>query len=860
MNMKKIGLMLLLTSATLSTIAQKPANRPKADTTKGTPSTANLPGGSAERKTGPKAFKDVITDKAVSQKGLFTVHKVEDKYYFEIADSVMNREIMAVTRFVKVPNNRGGGRATYGGELTNEQTIEFERGPSNNVFMRVITLVNVADTSNAIYQAVSNSNLNAIAAAFPIAAFGKDSSSVVIDVTDYFKGDNQVVSISPGAKRAFNLSSIAADRSYISSITSFPINTEIRTVKTFNSSPSFGGLTTTPTSSVPAANAAGAVTIELNTSMILMPRTPMAIRYWDRRVGFFPENFTSYTDDQQKVDDKTFAVRWRLEPKDEDVEKWKRGELVEPKKPIIYYIDPATPARWRPYLIQGINDWQAAFEKAGFKNAIMGKEWPKNEPTMSMEDARFSVVRYFASEVENAYGPNVHDPRSGEILESHIGWYHNVMKLVHDWYMIQTAAVDPNARKMKFDDSLMGQLIRFVSSHEVGHTIGLLHNMGSSSKTPVEMLRNKEWVEANGHTGSIMDYARFNYVAQPGDNISEKGLFPRIGDYDKWAIRWGYGYIPGNTEQEQKNNSNKLVIEALSKNPRTYFGTYELGNRNDPRNQSEDLGDNAIKASEYGVKNLQYILNRLPDWTKEEVDLNINLTDMYTQLVNQFRRYMGHVTANVGGVTETIKTSVQGEPVFEITPRAKQREAVAFLHRQLFLTPKWLINKDIWNKLNNPGDDADPVLSAQEATLSSLIGTERLNRLQVSAERFGADKSYSAIELLSDVQNGLFNELKSKQPIDFYRRSIQKSYVDKLSNMLNPASAGSFTIFIGGPRASGLSASELRRSDVPSIARAQLMQLKTEVTSAIAGTTDKMSKIHLIDLQNRIKDALDPKS
>ncbi|HEX6916087.1 MAG TPA: DUF5117 domain-containing protein, partial [Chitinophagaceae bacterium] len=440
--MKKL-VVLLVMGASLGVAAQRPPGTPT------TPGTTPSPNGAtpAGRTTGPKPYKDVITDKAITSKGLFTVHKVEDKYYFEIADSLMYREIMAVTRFVKVPANSGVGRATYGGELTNRQTVTFERGPSNIVFMRVITLINAADSTNQISQAVSNSNLNPIAAAFPIAALGKDSASVVIDVTDFFKGDNQVVSLNPMGKRSFNLAGLAADRSYIESINTYPINTEIRTVKTFTSAPSMGGASPFPTSSVPAANAAGAVTFELNTSMIILPRIPMDRRYWDRRVGYFPDQFIKYSDEQQKVDEETFAVRWRLEPKDEDIEKWKRGELVEPKKQIVYYIDPATPKKWIPYLIKGINDWQVAFEAAGFRNAIVGKEWP-NDPGMSTEDARFSVLRYFASDVTNAYGPNVHDPRSGEILESHIGWYHNVMKLVHDWYMIQTAAVNPRARKM----------------------------------------------------------------------------------------------------------------------------------------------------------------------------------------------------------------------------------------------------------------------------------------------------------------------------------------------------------------------------------------------------------------------------
>ncbi len=857
--MKRIVLLLMVTGISLGVMAQRKPTTPPRPAQTPPATTPQAPAGLfIGQKPGPKSYKEVITDKAVTQKGLFTVHKVEDKYYFEIADSVMNREIMAVTRFVRVPANRGG-RSTYGGELTNQQTISFERGPSNNVFMRVITLVNVADTSQAIYKAVTNSNLNAIAAAFPVAAYGKDSATVVIDVTDFFKGDNQVVSVNPNAKRSFNLSALASDRSYIQNISSFPLNIEIRTVKTFSSSPSpFGILSTVPSANIPAANAAGAVTIELNTSMIMLPRVPMARRYWDRRVGFFPEDFTSFSDNQQRVENNTFAVRWRMEPKDEDVEKWKRGELVEPKKPIVYYIDPATPKKWRSYLIAGVNDWQVAFEKAGFKNAIMAKEWPAKDSAMSMEDARYSVIRYFASDVENAYGPNVHDPRSGEILESHIGWYHNVMKLVHDWFMIQTAAVNPRARKMKFDDSLMGQLIRFVSSHEVGHTLGLLHNMGNSSQTPVEKLRDKAWVEANGHTASIMDYARFNYVAQPEDHISETGLFPRIGDYDKWAIRWGYGYIPGNTEESQKSESNKLIIKTLKENPRTYFGTYELGNPNDPRNQSEDLGDNAMKASSYGIKNLKFIVKNLSDWTKEDVDQNQNIDEMYTQLVGQFRRYMGHVTANVGGVYETIKTSAQAEPVYEVTPKARQREAVTFLQTQLFQTPQWLLDKNILNRIKNPGEN-DRIANAQESTLNSLIGADRLNRLQQSTERYGATKAYSAVELMDDVQKGLFSELKTKKPIESYRRRLQKSYVDKLADFINPAPSTGFIISFGRT-GSSLSPVDISRTDIPSIARAQLMQLKTQIAASITATTDKMSKIHLIDLQQRIKEALNPKS
>lgn len=812
----------------------------------------------------PRPYREVITDKALSKKGMFTVHKVDDRYYFEMPDTLLGREILAVTRYIKVPAN-SGGRGAYGGEIANQQSLVFEKGPSNNVFLRVVTLVNTADPKDEIYKAVSNSNLNAITAAFPIAALSKDSTGVVIEVTDFFRGDNQVVSISSGVKRSLGLVQIAPERSYIQKIAAFPVNIEVRSVKTFSANPGGAGpgILSIPGqgASVPAASAAGAVTLELNTSLLLLPKTPMQPRIADKRVGFFTEEFALFSDDQQKVETKEFAVHWRLEPRDEEVEKWKKGELVEPKKPIVYYIDPATPKQWRKYLILGVNDWQKAFEKAGFKNAIMAREWPENDTTMSMEDARYSVIRYFASSTENAYGPNVHDPRSGEILESHIGWYHNVMKLVHDWYMIQTAAVDPRARKMKFDDELMGDLIRFVSSHEVGHTLGLRHNMGSSSKTPVAKLRDKAWVEANGHTASIMDYARFNYVAQPEDNIGKEGLYPRIGDYDQWATKWGYGYIPGVTEAEQKKNSSKLITETLKANPRTWFGTYEGGNLSDPRSQSEDLSDNAVVASDYGVKNLQRILVKLPEWTREDADLNDNMEEMYGQLLGQFRRYVGHVLRNVGGVYETFKTAEQDEPVYEVTPKPMQKAALDFLNRQLFQTPKWLIDKKIWDKINPPGT-TDPVAAAQEAALAGLLSADRMNRMQYSADRFGTEKAYSALDMVSELQNDLFSELKSNKAIDSYRRMLQKSYVDKLDNLINPQPAGTNITFIilgGGrpnPYASGLN----NRSDVYSIARAQLVQLRAQVGAAAAGAPDRMSRIHLQDLADKIKKALDPKS
>ena len=473
--------------------------------------------------TKSRPYERIIGKDAISKNGLFKVHQVADNYYFEIADSLLNREILVVTRFIKTPAAAGN----YGGEEIGDKTIIFEKGPLNKIFLRIATFVSTANENDAIAKAVNNSNVTPILEAFDIKARNEDTQSSVIDVTKFINSENPLLALSNGQKDAYKLSSLEKDKSYIKKINSFPINTEIRTVKTYKAKAS----ATKGKKSLPAAALSGFVTLEINNSFILLPKNPMKKRFYDPRVGYFASSYLEYGDDQQQVEENVYIHRWRLEPRLEDVEKWKRGELVEPAKPIVFYLDPATPKKWRSFLIQGINDWQKAFEQAGFKNAIVGKEWPENDENMSLEDARFSVLRYFASPAKNAYGPNITDPRSGEILESHIGWYHNLMTLLHNWYMIQAGAVDSRAQKMHFDEELMGQLVRFVCAHEVGHTLGLRHNMAASYATTVDHLRDAAWLRKNGHTSSIMDYARFNYVAQPEDSIP-----PRRSYAQDWRL------------------------------------------------------------------------------------------------------------------------------------------------------------------------------------------------------------------------------------------------------------------------------------------------------------------------------------
>jgi hypothetical protein len=811
----------------------------------------------------PKPYDEVITARAKTKVGLFTVHKIEDKVYFEISDTILGRDIMVLSRLSKAGADMRlpGSFQGYAGDELNNSVVRFERGPNNRIFMRDLSYSErSSDTSMPMYKAVMNSNIQPIALSLDVKAYHTDSvsgaKSVVVDMTDVINGDNDIFFFGP-RKAAFRIGTYQNDKSYLQDVKTFPINTEIQTVKTYTRAAATQGFGAQPAQGARAeAAATGSFTVEINTSMVLLPVKPMQPRYFDPRVGYFTSGYTDFDANPQGVKAIEMVARWRLEPKDEDIEKYKRGELVEPKKPIIIYIDPATPPKWVPYLIAGINDWQAAFEKAGFKNAIIGKKAPTyaEDPTWSLEDARHSAVVYKPSSVANASGPHTSDPRSGEIIETHINWYHNVMKLVHDWYFIQTAAVDPKARKMEFDDELMGQLIRFVSSHEIGHTLGLRHNYGSSSGTPVEKLRDKAWVEANGHTASIMDYARFNYVAQPEDNISEKGLFPRIGDYDKWAIEWGYRWFPeAKSAADEKPILNKMTVEKL-KNKRNWFGTES--DPDDPRAQNEDLGDNAMKASEYGIMNLKRILANLNEWTKEDNEGYEDLTNMYGQLTAQFGRYIGHVSKNIGGRYENLKTIEQAGPVYQPVPAATQKEAMAFLNKQVFATPTWVLDKKILELI---GTAPTTVVSSLQATaLARLLNPATMNKLTMAEEQ--DPQAYSLLAYFSDLNKGIWGELETKQKIDVYRRNLQKTYIEKMDDILHPPApaAGATAAIVPqrGQRNAGIT--NFATSDVMSVVKAQLSMLRSNIKAALPSETDPMTKYHLQDLVDRIDESLKP--
>lgn len=844
LNMKKLSVCVVVAVAAMMTTsveAQRrlpgtpPVVQPgNADTTKPKPP--------APKPNQPKPYKEVVTDKAITANGFFKVHKVDDRYLVEIPDSLLNRDVLVVNRISKAAADNRVSMMGYGGDQIGKNVIRFSIGPSNKVFLSGVSFQEMAtdSTDDGMYRSLRNSNLFPLEASFDIKAFSPGNKSVVFDITDYINGDNDILFFDSRVKKTLQLNQLLADRSYIMDLKAFPMNVEIRTMKTYMK-------VTPPSPMNPMSGASTPITYELNSSLVLLPKEPMKPRYFDPRVGYFATGYMDFDANPQGVKRITMATRWRLEPKDEDIEKYKRGELVEPKKPIVYYIDPATPKKWVPYLIQGVNDWQAAFEKAGFKNAVMAKEAPVNDTTWSLDDARNSAIVYKPSSIPNASGPHVNDPRSGEILESHINWYHNVMELLRNWYLIQASPNDARARKMEFDDKLMGELIRFVSSHEVGHTLGLRHNFGSSATTPVENLRNKKWLEENGHTASIMDYARFNYVAQPEDNVGDKGIFPAIGAYDKWAIEWGYRWLPEfKTAKEETAYLNKLVIDRLSKNPQLIFGTES--DPFDPRNQSEDLGDNAMKASAYGIKNLKRIMPNILEWTKVPNEGYENASTIYKELTGQFNRYMGHVSKYVGGIETTPSVVEQGKDVIVFTSKARQKEAVQFLHDQLFTTPKWMLDNKIYAVTGQGG--AETISRLQYNSLNRILSSSTLSRL-TRGEEYDPKAAYSATEFLSDLSKGIWSELRTNQSIDIYRRNLQKMYAEKLISIINPDKPAQ--------PAQGFNTNDDKMNDNLSLLKGHARTLMNQIRAAIPAAKDTNTKLHLEDVADRLKLALNPK-
>jgi len=766
-----------------------------------------------EKENKEKSYDEIINDDFITDEGLFKVHQNNQKVYYEIPSSLLDKEMLMVTRIAKTANGIG-----YGGQKINSQVLRWQK-KYDKILLRVVSYENIANDSLPIYESVKNSNFEPILSSFNIEAYNPSDSSILINVTDLFTTDVKALGFPQFRRKNLKITSLDKKRSFIESAKSFPKNIEVRNVLTY--------ISTQP----PSQRNSQTISLEVNNSMILLPENKMQPRYLDRRVGYFSQSQTDYGLDEQKAKSTSYIRRWKLVPK--DIEAYNRGELVEPIKPIVYYIDPATPVKWREYLKQGVEDWQVAFEAAGFKNAILCKFPPSKEedPDWSPEDVRYSVIRYYASDIQNAYGPHTADPRTGEILESDIGWYHNVMNLLRNWYLIQTSAVNEQSRGVKFEDEVMGQLIRFVSAHEVGHTIGLPHNMGSSFAYSVDSLRSPSFTSSHGVAPSIMDYARFNYVAQPGDGV--KNFYPMVGEYDIWSVKWGYSYFNNLDPKSEKETLNKWIKDKSS-NYDYWFG---YSNGIDPRSQTESIGSDNMDASYYGILNLKRIVPNLIDWTYEEGKNYDDLKELYLNVFSQFRRYIGHVSTNVGGIYEDLKSNDQKGKVYSHVSKTTQRKAIKFLNDHVFISLDWLIEQNVLDKIENIGA-LERVRSSQNYALSRLFDYSRLARM-LENQAINGNDAYSINDMIEDLNLSLWGNMSDTSPIKFYRRNLQKTYINKLLDIMkNDKTQSSYYKRFG-------TNIDFKSSDIRSIVLGEIISLDKKIKIKIKKKNDDSSINHL---------------
>ncbi len=804
-------------------------------------------GGAAQAAPNPQPFERVITKEAKSKKGLFTVYQIGERFFYEIPKKELGKQYLWNTQIAKTTVGAG-----YGGGQVTEKVVEWEMR-NNRVYLRDVDFSVNADPSSPIALAVKAANNDTIVMSFNVAAY--HDGDPVIDVSRLYNTDVSEFS----ARQHIGATGFDASRSFIDHIAAYPDNIEAEITATYTGGGAgrgaaaggrggggIGGGTMRGTSA----------TIVLHHSMVRLPEKPMMPRLFDERVGYFTTRHQDFTADEYRSRSVQYIARWRLEKKDPN------AAVSDPVKPIVYYLDAATPKKWVPWLKKGIEDWNEAFAQAGFSHAIIGKEAPtaEQDPDFSPEDVRYSVIRWLPSTTENASGPHISDPRTGEILNADIQFYNDVMTLARDWYFVQVGPLDPRAQKLPLPDDLMGRLLEYVVCHEVGHTLGFQHNMKASSMYPADKIRDKDWVHKMGHTPSIMDYSRFNYVAQPEDGIAVEDLVPRIGPYDIWATKWGYTPIAGATAPKDEKATLDKWAREQDNTPWLRFSTANSAG-SDPGEETEAVGDaDSVKSTAMGMKNLQRVSKMLMSATAwKEGETYEDLSEVYGRVLSQWQLEMNHVAQVVGGLNSQEKVVGQEGRVFTLVPKLRQEEAVKFLVDNAFSTPGWLIDPEILRRIEANGA-LSRIRNAQNSVLNQLLNDQRFARL-IEQQTLDGTAAYTAAELLSSVRRGVWKELDSPTvKIDAYRRNLQNAYLELVNTKLNgsTAAAGAAAAGGGGGRG-GRGGAPARSDDEKPFYRAELRTLNTSIAAAMAKATDHDTKAHLEGAKDQISKILDPK-